>query len=131
MGGQQAGSGRDDRLSNPDNCAFDPAGGLWICSDTALRNAKIAEGLWRCVSLAGEAGVATERLLTAPIGAEFTGPCFDPSGESLFLSVQHPGEGRTSTFANPTTRWPDFQSAVPPRPGVVVVRRRDGERLNR
>ena len=46
--------------------------------------------------------------------------------ETLFLSIQHPGEG--GTLANPVSDWPDGRSA-PPRPSVVAIRKRGGGRV--
>jgi hypothetical protein len=57
---------------------------------------------------------------------------FTPESETLFVAVQHPsndghkwkGCGRASTFEDPSTRWPDFQPVMPPRPsGFTAVER--------
>ena len=64
------------------------------------------------------AGIAI-RVGNAPTDAEFTGPCFSPDGKTLFLSVQHPGEG--SPFGGPyTSHWPDGNYAIP-KSAVITI----------
>lgn len=111
----------DSWLACPDNAAFDPAGRLWIATDGAPA-AGVADGLWYCGTRAPDRAL-TKRLVALPIGAELCGPCFTPDGQTLFIAVQHPGEG--STKAAPSTRWPDFKDG-PPRPAVVAIQRGDG-----
>lgn len=109
-------------LSCPDNVAFDRKGRLWIATDGAER-AGIPDGVYAC-DTEGAGRAAPRMLYAAPEGAEICGPCFTPDGTTLFLAVQHPGEG--SGAASPSTRWPDFDPALPPRPSVVALRRSDG-----
>jgi uncharacterized protein len=112
-------------LSCPDNCAFDKLGNLWIATDGA--DAKgIADGMW-ATEVDGPARGLTKRFLRTPIGAEMCGPFFTPDSENFFCSVQHPAEG--SSWDNPSTRWPDFDPALPPRPSVVVITKKGGGRI--
>jgi secreted PhoX family phosphatase len=66
------------------------------------------------------------RFLNGPRGAEITGPAFTPDGATLFVSVQHPGAERGSTYDNPSSRWPDFRSDTPPRAAVLAITRPEG-----
>lgn len=105
-------------LSNPDNLAIDPSGRLWIATD-GQNGLGRADGLHLLTR-----GTGPRRFLSAPIGAEVTGPAFTPDGTTLFVSIQHPGEG--TSFDEPSTRWPDFHEGTPPRPSVVAIVRDDG-----
>lgn len=108
----------------PDNCAVDPQGRLWVATDgNPYTGAN--DGLW-AVSTDGALRGTGRAFFRAPNGAEITGPRFAPDGETLFLSVQHPGDGRTANFEAPTTRWPDFKDGAPPRPAVVAIRKKGG-----
>ena len=44
---------------------------------------------------------------------------------TLFLAIQHPGEG--GTYAEPASHWPDAED--PPRPALVVIQADDGGRV--
>jgi hypothetical protein len=120
-----AGVTADGWIAAPDNCAFDPAGNLWIATDGAPRAAGHADGVFAC-GMDGAGRAATRRFFSAPRGAEVCGPCFTPDGSTLFLAVQHPGEEDGSTFDAPSTRWPDFADGMPPRPAVIAIVRQGG-----
>lgn len=111
-------------LSTPDNCAFDSKGRLWIATDGAPKSG-IADGVW-ATDVEGGGRMLTKRFFAAPRGAELCGPCFTPDDRTFFAAVQHPADEKNSTFANPSTRWPDFKDDMPARPSVVVVTKSDG-----
>ena len=116
-------------FASPDNCAFDPAGRLWIASDQGggWRKSGFADGLWACgEDAAGQ--LAIKHFFRAPIGAEVCGPEFTPDGRTLFLAIQHPGVDSVggADYDNPGTRWPDFDDGTPPRPSVLAITRKDG-----
>ena len=84
---------------------------------------------------------------------ELCGPCFDAGGHTLFLAVQHPGEGQGVRQGKALeaqahsledrsgqrfeqlrwvpigSNWPSGVPARPPRPGVVAIRCLDGKPL--
>jgi len=111
-------------FGSPDNCAFDASGRLWVATDgNSMTGA--ADGLW-AIETDGPSRGTGLAFFRAPVGAEVCGPRFAPDARTLFLSVQHPGDGSEATFESPTTRWPDFRPPTPPRPSVVAVYRDDG-----
>ncbi|MGD9867405.1 MAG: PhoX family phosphatase [Hyphomicrobiales bacterium] len=123
---------QDGWFGMPDNCAVDNLGRLWIATDgNSAEKTGRTDGLWS-LETEGEMRRTSRCFFRCPVGAELCGPCFTPDGETLFVSVQHPGESEDntpSTFENPTTRWPDFTPGVPPRPSVVAITRKDGGQI--
>ena len=114
-------------FGSPDNCAVDPKGRLWVATD-GNDDTGAADGLW-AMETDGPGRATGRAFFRTPVGAELCGPRFTSSGSTLFVSVQHPGDGtgtNTATFENPTTRWPDFKDGQPPRPSVVAIMRDDG-----
>ncbi|MBI1255611.1 MAG: DUF839 domain-containing protein [Hyphomonas sp.] len=124
-------------FGSPDNCTVDGAGGLFVSTDGDERLNRCANGVWRVETEGLERGRST-MLFRAPTGAEVCGPRLSDDQRTFFLAVQHPGQGgedypghaRPSTFADPSTRWPDFDDAMPPRPSVMTLQRRDGRRFS-
>jgi secreted PhoX family phosphatase len=116
----------------PDNCTVDSQGRLWISTDG--NNAKStgrADGLW-ALETTGEGRGTSKHFFRVPAGAELCGPCFTPNDETLFLTVQHPGEaeeGAVISFDKPATRWPDFKDGMPPRPSLVIVTKTGGGKI--
>jgi hypothetical protein len=60
-------------------------------------------------------------MMKAGTGAECSGPKFTPDHTSLFVAVQHPGEG--GTIEEPVSLWPDGEGT--PRPTVVLITNAD------
>lgn len=111
-------------FSCPDNGTFDRSGNLWIATDGFGRQG-IADGIWVSATQGSDRALP-RHFLSAPRGAEICSPCFTPDHKTMFCSVQHPGQG--SGFDAPSTRWPDFDAGMPPRPAIVAISY-DGDRL--
>jgi hypothetical protein len=127
---------QDGWFAAPDNCAVDGNGRLWIATDQGKNRQRTgkADGLYG-VETDGPLRGHSKLFFRCPVGAELCGPCFAPDGETLFVSVQHPGTDgtqylkgfeRQSTFEDPATRWPDFDPKMPPRPAVLAIRKSGG-----
>ncbi len=121
-----AGFGHADALSAlaaPDNVAFDPSGNLWIATDGAPRaGLDINDGLY-AVPTDGDSRGHLRQFISGPRGSEICGPEFTLDGATLFVNVQHPGEG--GTLRTPVSDWPD-RGGRPPRPSVVAVFKKEG-----
>ena len=143
-------------FANPDNLAIDRAGNVWMVTDRAAVNGSAdVFGNNGCWVFPARGPAAGEALLfaTGPMECELSGPCFDPGETTLFLAVQHPGEdnathrpgdeevqayslrdrqgGRFEQLRQVPlgSNWPSGVPGVPPRPGVVAIRRVDGTPL--
>jgi len=121
----------------PDNCAVDTAGRLWVSTDGNNPTATgRTDGLW-AVDTEGEARATSKLFFRVPVGAEMCGPLFTPDDETAFVAVQHPadggddweGFGRVSYYEDLSTRWPDFDDAMPVRPSVVVITKQGGGKI--
>lgn len=120
-------------FSSPDNVTFDRFGRLWVTTDQGeyQKSNAIPDGM-RAIASEGDERALPRLFLKVPRGAELCGPCFTPDNKTLFVAVQHPGEGehgdseKTSTYDDPSTRWPDFDPTRPPRPAIVQIDREDG-----
>jgi secreted PhoX family phosphatase len=112
-------------LSCPDNIAFDSRGRIWIATDGSPSAAGVADGIYAADTM-GHGRALTRCFYQAPTGAEVCGPLLTPDDRTFFLAVQHPGEGKGSSFEKPSTRWPDFKPDMPPRPSVVAITKKGG-----
>jgi secreted PhoX family phosphatase len=122
----------------PDGLWFDWFGRLWVQTDQIGD----ATGDWvnigaNSLSCADPNTGEFRRFLTGPNRCEVTGITMTPDGKTLFVGIQHPGEG--SPAGNPTqySNWPASQwatradGATPlpsgrPRAAVVVITKNDG-----
>jgi uncharacterized protein len=128
----------DGWFACPDNAAVDAEGRLWISTDQGEPwPTGRADGLY-ALETEGERRRTAKLFFRCPVGAEMCGPCFTPDQETLFLAVQHPsadatdrykGFERASSFADPATRWPDFEPGMPPRPSVLAITRLGGGKI--
>ncbi|PSF37104.1 phosphatase [Aphanothece hegewaldii CCALA 016] len=150
-------------FSNPDNLEFDASGHLWMVCDmstTSHNDPKKTLGIfgnntaWFLPTSGPNMGNAYPFAI-GPMDTELTGPWFTKDQQTLFLSVQHPGEagGTRQDMAfeereftlNTTQRqefmqqrkvpigsnWPSKQANDPPRPAVVAIRRVDNQGISR
>ncbi len=117
--------GESTGFSCPDNLLFDKSGNLWFTSDiSGSKMNKSAEymsfknnGLFVLIRNGFQAGEIIQ-VASAPVDAEFTGPCFSPDGRTLFLSVQHPGE-RSPSKEKLTSYWPKQKGG--PKSSVITI----------
>ena len=132
----------------PDGLWFDQFGRLWIQTDQAGDATGDFVNVGANVMCCADPNTREiRRFLTSPRNCEVTGVVNTPDGKTMFVGIQHPGEG--STPANPTqfSNWPQSQfsvnsagehlavvagapqpvgAAIRPRSSVLVITRNDG-----
>ena len=121
----------------PDGCAIDHQGRLWITTDQGGGWKKASgrvDGVY-ALDTEGAARGTSKLFYRVPVGAEMTGLSFASDDQTAFVAVQHPAAdgtelweafGKKSTYAEPATRWPDFDPKLPTRPSVVAITKTGG-----
>lgn len=120
VGGPQSG------FSSPDNLVMDTRGDLWMVTDVS--SGSLNKGIYTFLgnnamfflptASAGSGITPAHRFASGPVECEMTGPTFLGT-DTLFLSVQHPGE-ETEDPASPTSTWPDGPGTEP-RAAVIAI----------
>ena len=107
----------EESLGSPDGLWADPEGRLLICTD-GPQLADAPNQLMVADTTTGQ----LSRLLVGVNGCEITGLTTTPDRKTLFVNVQHPGNGNPEITSFPA---PDDGKTVP-RDCTLVVRRKDG-----
>ncbi|MGE4131231.1 MAG: PhoX family phosphatase [Bdellovibrionales bacterium] len=117
--------GPETGFACPDNMVFDRKGNLWMTNDMSGKVMFKGEyqnfgcnGLF-FIPLSGPHAGRAMQVASSPRGAEMTGPCFSADGQTLFVSIQHPGE-RAHLREDMVSHWPDGGDSVP-SPAVVAI----------
>jgi secreted PhoX family phosphatase len=111
-------------IGSPDNIGFGPDGNLWIVTDGPQPRGT-NNGCYVCPTSGPDRG-HLQQFMSGPVGAEICGCQFSPDATTLFLSIQHPGEG--GSVREPRSHWPDGPGTQP-RATVIAVRKLDGGRI--
>ncbi|MCD8521842.1 MAG: PhoX family phosphatase [Saccharospirillaceae bacterium] len=115
-------------IACPDGLRFDADGRLWIQTDISNSSALLGSpefghnGMYAADPHSGE----LRRFLSGPNGCEVTGVVSTPDQTTLFVNIQHPGEGSTPTHF--TSQWPDG-GKTRPRSATVAIRRINGGKI--
>jgi secreted PhoX family phosphatase len=113
-------------IAAPDNIVFDKIGNLWIATDGQPSAPGFGQndGVFACPTEGPSRGWNRQFLSGIP-GGEICGPEFSGDNRSFFCGIQHPGEG--GGLPNTKSGWPDGDN--PPKPSIIAVRHRDGEKI--
>ena len=118
--------GEETGFACPDNLLFDKKGNLWFTTDISEKDMEkphyknFGNNSLFVVPRSGEYAGKAIRVANAPVDAEFTGPCFNETEDTLFLSVQHPGYTSKVREGKFTSHWPDGGNTIP-RSAVIAV----------
>jgi secreted PhoX family phosphatase len=150
----------DQDFSSPDGLKFSPSTGIcWIQTDdgayTDVTNCmmlaglpgRVGDGAKRTLAHSSALSVDTfvgasptadtlRRFLVGPKDCEITGLAETPDGKTLFINIQHPGEGtKMADIADPTkytSQWPSnagYGAGQRPRSATIVITKNDGGRI--
>ena len=113
-------------MASPDGLWFDDEGRLWIQTDMSGSQLNAGPFGNNQMLVSDPKSGETKRFLVGPKGAEVTGITATPDFRTLFVNIQHPGEGSTPDVFR--SEWPDGPGKRP-RSSTVVITRQDGRRL--
>jgi secreted PhoX family phosphatase len=138
----------NDIFGSPDGLWFDSAGRLWIQTDISSGALGVGTGAGGYANMPRNMMLAANtetgeirRFLTGPKGCEVTGITMTPDRRTMFVNIQHPGEGAGDNsdhldplYPTKVSAWPstqDYGFQAPqvkrrPRSATVVVTRDDG-----
>ncbi len=110
----------EDAFGSPDGIWSDPDGRVWIQTDgtqpLGANDQMLAANPYRT----DDAGVPElRRFLTGVPGCEVTGVVTTPDQRTMFVNIQHPGDGSPS-------QWPHLDGLTTPRSATVVITKDDG-----
>ena len=108
------GTGHD--FGSADGLWADPFGRLFIETDGAQ-----PEGANDQMLVADPERNEFRRLFAGVTSCEITGIAVTPDQRTMFINVQHPGNGDPAL-----TRFPDYDPSLPPRDCTVVITKKDG-----
>lgn len=85
---------KDNMFNSPDGLGFDRGGRMWILTDGNYSNEGNFAGMGNNQMLCADPKTGEiRRFLTGPIACEVTGLTFSPDQKTMFVGIQHPGEG--------------------------------------
>jgi secreted PhoX family phosphatase len=109
----------ENMFNSPDGLGFDKEGRLWIQTDGNYSNSGDFAGQGNNQMLCADPeSKEIRRFFVGPKECEVTGLTFTPDGKTLFINIQHPGEGGNSN-------WPGGGTARP-RSATVIITKNDG-----
>ena len=108
--------GSEASFSAPDGLWADPDGRLFIATDGDQK-----EGMNNQLLVADTHTGDVRRLFSSVAGAEVTGFAVTPDRTTLFVNVQHPGDGDLNQ-----TDFPRLGASRVPRDATIAIRRKDG-----
>jgi secreted PhoX family phosphatase len=107
-----------DDFSCPDNMVFDKWGHLWMSTDISGGSmnkppySKFKNNGLFYIPTSGKLSGQVFQVASAPRDAELTGITLSEDGNTLFVSVQHPGE-KSKSLDKLTSHWPNGGSSTP------------------
>lgn len=109
----------EESYSDPDSILCDPEGRLFIGTDGTQQ-----ENMNNQLLVADTVAKDVKRLFSGVPSCEVTGITMTPNRRTMFVNIQHPGNGVSSVSDFP--RLNGFRDSTVPRDATVVIYRRDG-----